>query len=241
MNFDYQELYLDMKISYLQKIRQITQSGGVIYNYKNKKYGGAGIIFMEKYKNNKGRNEWALILFKSKRGKCIFYEDLGGGIDKDDLEYDNPLKNTAAREAFEESRGLISIEPEHITSRINNKNTYIDLGKKYSYRGYFIALPPKFIKSDDYLLNKSNIDKNKTVDHVMKETHGITRFYIKDLVKDGLLDDHELVARDVNNKKYVIYGRTRELIKSAYKQKILNNVIKFPKNVIKLNTVITVK
>ena len=243
MNNQYKQKYLDIKISYFKKTRQFTQNGGAIYNNKNnnKTYSGSGIILVDKYNNNKGRNELAIILFKSQRNNMIYYEDLGGGIDNDDLIHENPLIITASREAYEESRGLISIKPHHIKSKIDDKSIFVDIrARNHNYRGYVIGLPPNTFLIEDYIFNKKVTENNNKIKNNMKETHDVTRFYMKDLLKDELLNNKQLIAKDVNNNEFMIFDRSKKIIRKAYEQGIFNLVMEHSREFIKLRNLISI-
>jgi hypothetical protein len=214
MNYQYK--YYEIKKKYIEeKHNLLIQIGGATYyNPKNKKqYGGAGIILVEKY-NNKP----AIILFKSTRKSKEVYEGLGGRIDDEQLIHINPLLTTAIREAFEESRGLINIDPYNSNKTFNN---YIDISginnSKKHYRSYFVGVESNTIFIDDYNHNKKKLDNNKQIKNTMKETNGISRFYIKDLIKLNHNDNEDYEVKDSNGNNKLIFGRTVKILKQAFK------------------------
>ena len=248
-----------MKKSYLQEKKRLSmQVGGTmstIYMDLNndKKYSGAGMLLLEKYKN-----EPVVILFKSNRidrnNNYIMYEDLGGGIDKEDLASDEPLKTTAIREAFEESRGLINIQdPKHIGNKIDGQETYIDQKHKDAYyRSYLIGIDHDNLGNlltSHYCHNKQIIDKHDIVHGIsstMKETSDIDRFYIKDLINDGILNidinnsDINFICRDINNNKRKLFRRTVITLIKAINDKMIKKVIDNPIKFIQLKSAVTV-
>ncbi len=229
----------------------VDQTGGkghhVLYTSKTtgRKYSGSGIILVEIYNNRAGRKEPAVILFKSIRKEGgIVYEGLGGRIDSSDLLHKYPLVITARREAYEESRGLISFSSaKHIGAPIKGNNIFVDRKYgEYYYRAYFVGIRSGVFSKKDYINNKIILDSIKNVYHAMKETHDVTRFYIRDLIKSGLLTEkNNLTTVDAYGKKATIFMRTVSLIRNAYKKGILNLVIKYPRKFIPLRNLISVK
>jgi hypothetical protein len=189
-----------------------------------RRYSGAGVILFEVY-----NGEPVVILFRnSERG---VYEDLGGGLDYDDLIKENPLKAAGIREAFEESRGLINIiDPKHMKHYVDGQ-----FGPRY-YRTYLIGINQKTL-FNDYHLNKKIIDKHKKIKPTMKETDDIDRFYIKDLVKDGIMDSItglSFMAVNVNGEPKQIYTRTVDMLKLAISDDLVSKIVKNPVEFVEL-------
>lgn len=228
---DYFNRYLNLKKMYSQlKKDDSNQTSGAIYIDENtlKRYSGSGILLFELYNNRP-----TIILFKSSERDV--YEDLGGGLDYDDLIMKNPLKSAAIREAFEESRGLINItDPKYIKYYVDG-----NFGSKH-YRSYLLRINSNSL-IDNYYNNKKIIDNNKKIKHTMKETTDISRFYIDDLIKDGILESVtglNFTAFDINHKTKKIYTRTVDIIKLAIKDDIIKNVIDNPIDFVELKTFI---
>lgn len=226
----YKKKYLELK----------AQNGGSIYKLPktNKEYIGAGLMIVDKYNNRP-----CVILFEStkKMGKNKYYEDLGGQIDKEDLKLYNydPLVQTAIREAFEESRGLLNFTSVyHVKPKIFNKNMFVDVENKhgYLYRSYFVCIDNDTLDNvsyKDYHKNIKNLDK-PDIPNVMKETTNYKRFYVKDLVDDGIMKaEHHFKTTDVDGNEAFIMHRTVNIIKKGILAKlfgfIINHPIKFTK------------
>ena len=162
-----------------------------------------------------------LILFESKRKDGKFYEDIGGHIDNRDAKSFYPLAATAIREAFEESRGLINFtNPLHIGTRKDGRDTFIDIGTKKGkyYRCYIVALEEGSFSDTEYRDFKENVNNlnSKEVPHVFKEMHDVKRFFVEDLVKDGILKKHDhFETSDTAGNKVTIYRRTAYVIQKA--------------------------
>lgn len=226
-----------------------TQMGGaniaINESSTNKKYTGAGMLLLEKYDNGKGRNELAIILFAGSKlpmGSDFLYSDLGGHIDdKDvtcvtnvtnqpsDVKMNNAVNITKAasvRETLEESRGTIMIRS------LSDDTVFIDVTHKNQvYRCYILCLQPDIIHSDDYDNNRRILDA-VDVHHTMKETHGMARFYLSDIMAN--LGNN--VAKDVNGEEKHIYDRTVNVIKHAANKNLFQEASKNCKKIVKLNT-----
>lgn len=246
----YKHKYIKYKNKYIAaKYKPDIQNGGYIYESKRsgKKYVGAGILLIDLYNNNKGEEKLTTILFESNRKTGKFFEDLGGGLSKQDIESFYPLATCAVREAFEESRGLIYFQnPLHIGSRVGSNDAYVDLQTNNNtyYRCYIVCLKKNLINESafkNYYSNIKILDNNKNVPFVMKESHNITRFYIDELIKNGILNtDTHFITKDINNKVCTVYKRTTDIIKAAYKNGIFNIVKNYPKEMVKLNTLVSI-
>ena len=185
-----------------------------------------------------------LILFES--NKKNFYEDIGGHIDNIDTKSFYPLATTAIREAFEESRGLINFtNPLHIGTRKDGRDTFVDIknNKDKYYRCYIVALDKGAFSQteyNNYMSNKQNLD-HKTVPSFFKETHDVKRFYIQDLIRDGIMEQFEhLETTDVKGEKAFIYKRAIDIIKQAHNNQLFEFILKHPIKMIKINSMISV-
>lgn len=225
--------------------------GGVIFESKRlkKRYGGAGVLLVDMFRNKNGRKEPTVILFESKRKEGTVFEDIGGKIDKEDLHSLYPLATAAAREAFEESRGMLSItNPLHIGSRVKGRDMFVDIPfKDRYYRCYILCLKQGLLQNRDYLENKDSLNR-RDVPRTMKETHSIRRFFIKDLPmfeksdKKGSIKNtnKNYKVKDTSGRERIVYKRTMEVIRAAYKNGLLKFAIKHPKDMVKLSTLITI-
>lgn len=227
---DYRHRYFRVRDIYLQLKSQTAGSRAIYVDGETlRRYSGAGVILCEVYNEDP-----VVILFKSsERG---VYEDLGGGLDYDDLTKEDPLKSAAIREAFEESRGLINI------TDLKSMKTYVDghSGSRY-YRAYLIGInqPTLF---NDYHLNKEIIDKHKKIKSTMKETNDIDRFYLKDLINDGILDSVTglpFTAVNVNGESKKIYTRTVDILKLAITGDLISKTVMSPNEFVALTTFVS--
>jgi len=228
--------YYKYKTKYIN-LRSLQTGGTIIYTQKHTKktFSGAGIILIEMYKNKP-----TVILFKSKRKEGVFYEGLGGGVDKKDLYNLCPLAATAIREAFEESMGLVYFpDVLKIIRKVDNLDRHIDIKYKNNYyRAYIIAIESNIINENDYNHNNKILLKN-TISSVYKETTAIGKFYIDDLIKDGLLTtESHFNSKTINGNIVTIFNRTREVLKKAYLDGNITTTLKYPIKLIKLNTFI---
>jgi hypothetical protein len=210
-----------MKHRYISaKQSMIRQMGGAIYSDPdNKKYSGAGIIIVTKYKG-----KLAIILFKGIRNGLTVYEGLGGNIDTDQLMTTDPLVSTAIREAFEESRGYLTIDP-----HTKSLKQYIDIETKDSdtyYRAYLLGVLENSIWISDYESNKKTLNENDTK-KTMKETDGMAYFYVNDVI-DGKFVDH------MNNKQ-TLFSRTISLL-NQFTESDFIRAMKNPLKLIPLKT-----
>jgi len=188
-------------------------------------YTGAGVIIIEQYKNkDKTRDEPAIILFKGTGSQK--YNDLGGSIDKKDDTGKYPLATTAAREAFEESRGLIKFtKPTHIGP------LFID---KKKYRGHIVAIKPGSLKTEDYQSNRDKLDKKQGIPHIWKETDEIARFYISDLVSKGIFKrGSKRTLNDADGRKRSIGVRSMDIVKEAIDAGHIEAALKYPRKLSK--------
>jgi len=220
---DYWRRYIQLRELYLRlkgKVAEQTAGARVVYVDEDtlRRYSGAGVILCEVYEN-----ELSVILFRSSERRM--YEDLGGGLDYDDLTTENPLKSAAIREAFEESRGLINItEPKRMKRYVDGQ-----FGPRY-YRTYLVGINEKSLFSD-YHFNKTIIDKNKKIKSTMKETDDIDRFYVKDLIKGGIMDSVtglSFTTVNVNGESKKIYTRTVDILKLAIRDDLVSKVVRTP-------------
>lgn len=219
MNYD--NLYNKYKEKY-ENLKK--QNRNNFTKYKN--FTGAGIIILEDYNNNKGRQEPAVILFKNSH--MLAYADLGGHIDNDDLKSKNPLMKTATREAFEESCGLLNFK--------KIPDIYVDLPH---YRCYFVKINSEIVMTDDFRKNMKTILTSKLPNY-FKETIDIARFYISDLLKTDIMTiKGDFPTIDSKGNIAIVTGRAKALIREAIRSGIIysNDIVKLQKKQIKLYNV----
>lgn len=236
---NHSEKYLLASNNYTKKYLLLkTQNGGAVFKDSDKNYSGSGILLVDLY-NNKP----CLILFSSKRKGNILYGDLGGHIDKEDMHSIEPLLTCATREAFEESMGLFNFTKcSHMTQ---NKNRIIDIKNKKNqhYRCFIVPLDTGMfgeIENQNYTKNKTILNA-RNVPNVFKETHDVRRFYISDMIDNGIKHTHDnFETKDIFGDKHMIYSRTVNVIKKALDKEIFNSELKNPIKMIKINSIISV-
>lgn len=176
---------------------------------KDANFSGAGIIPIEMYYDKTTRaKKISVILFKSCRSNR--YCD-GGGT----RGYNEDARTTAAREFKEESAN---------TFRLNKK--HLDYNFSIMCRSY-IAFFVIFKSHNDiyrkcYKDNIAMLHRN-SADNVWLETDDITKIYVDDLVKSGVLGAREhLSTVDVNGKSIIVDRRAVVLISSAIYNGVIN-------------------
>lgn len=174
----------------------------------NKQYSSSGLLLIEEFDN-----EYYVILFRNSRTNI--YSDLGGRIDKDDLNSSNPLLTAALREAKEESLNLVNFE--NMNNKLINKiykyGLYVDNKfDKYYYRCFCLTIPAFVINRDHYKKNHKIIF-NSDLPRFWKETDRIRRFKISDIVTGNCLVDG--YCNDVNGKSCKISFRTKMILKEC--------------------------
>lgn len=196
---NYYSKYMMYKNRYLDRLR-----GGS--NPEPKRHTGAGVLLIERYHNKRTEKHGdVVILFSTFRNQC---EELGGRIDKEDKDYahilnvGDYLKVTAIREAVEESRDLIHLNPEHL----DNHYMY-DAGV---YRCYIVRVADNMITRKDFYHNKEIITENKdNFGSGFHESVEMVRFYIDDIKKINLNTNEPIICNDTD-------GRIRTIAHRAY-------------------------
>lgn len=194
------------------------------YNYNNnhnKHISAAGILpfFIED-------NKIKIVLFQSNRnGKNNFYEDLGGGIENKDPH----ISYTATREAFEESRGLISLNHYNL-----NNIPFIDVHVKNNkyYRSYITCFPKHVFNENYYNYNLNNLS-SPDIPSFMKESFGF-KFFDIDLFKQANPQEDIIIGNDI------IFNRATCIIKNALSNNLFNISINKQIKVKKLITYLSV-
>lgn len=180
---------------------------------KSKQYGGsfidgAGIIFVEKYKD-----DWTILLFREHRN---VYSEPGGAMDKNEN-----ILDTAIRETREETRNLI-----HLTRKDLNKNLSIKLKK---YVAFLVEIQADAELKSDYDRNVKILDNNPNTHAHWKETHKINRVSIKDLYnlfKSNKLNKQVRIKTALDSSKYIfLRNRTIEVIQKMFENGLLNKYI----------------
>lgn len=175
------------------------------------KLGGAGILIIEQnyYSIINKRSEPAVILFGSPKG---VFQDIGGVMDKEDkyddkgkkLNKNKTIAKTAAREAREESHGLIDIDYRKVMLM-----PYFDLGR---YRVFVMVIKAGHFYSRFFYHNRIIKKKEEIID--------VARFYITDLIATKLRYNHNIICVDTKGQLRIIRDRTVKLL-----QIVLSSVI----------------
>lgn len=173
---------------------------------------GGGVLLIENHNNQKGRIEPSVILFKNKYTNI--YSDLGGRIDPKD---NQNISKTALREAFEESLCLIKLRSVRNFDSVSNN----------SYKCYIVPVEDNKIKIKYYYHNLKVIPK-LDIPEYYKETIDMARFYISDLMIDGLMKAKKsFKTHDTNKNGALISNRAIDVIKKTISMNMIHsNLIK---------------
>ncbi|AYV76345.1 MAG: hypothetical protein Terrestrivirus5_167 [Terrestrivirus sp.] len=196
------------------------QNGNLTY------YSGSGVVLFDTYMNRYGRNEPAVILFRSSyNGE---YEELGGSVDNSDFDStngDNTLLKTATREAREESGNLFNIVNTDALYKANTtgaeaawvERPYND--KVYRCYGIYVT---GINQSWAYMFNQ-NIQKLRTngAPKEWLESNDMQRFYINDII--NCLSGNprgSMNCSDAEGNMRVIAGRTKACLRMMLQKSI---------------------
>jgi len=181
-----------------------------------KYYAGAGVILFERlYRSFNGREEPAVILFRSTlTGE---YEELGGGIDLEDFAGEGTLARTSKREAKEESYNLFNLDKTDLLSMYGGIQRNIDREvNNQIYRCYAVGIAEN--QGNDrwesfYEQNKSLLNTRVTSSS-WKETNDMKRFFLSDLNNVISAGIHGSISvMDVNGSIRTITGRTKACLR----------------------------
>ena len=166
------------------------------------RFKGAGILILEL------TSDPAVFLFFWRRHGRVLFEELGGAIDRG--EYVNVA---AAREAREESCNTLLVDPKSL-----NVSSRVDLGK---YRCFIGALPSKIPFEHVYTQNRMTLHNRHGVDKHYKETFGIMKVPLRDILLSGILSwyptQRPFEVVNVHNERIQLFNRT-----SGVLQRFLN-------------------
>ena len=172
----------------------------------------SGVTLIENYKNKKGRNEYAIILFRNKRSQM--YTDAGGF-----KQANKTINESASEELKEESCNTFRISSRLLTTSVMVRQ----------YKGFLVYIEGPInnnqhpIYSKYYKFNQNLLTNNKLTPYSFKETDDLTRFYISDLFKNGILTARgNFICRDANGKTRSIDGRAKAIIREAISKQIIN-------------------
>lgn len=192
-----------------------------------KYYSGSGImIFERKYKNLNGREELAVILFRSSlTGE---YEELGGSIDVSDWADHNTLINTAKREVKEESYNLFNFDRVDIANMYRGINKNMTVEKNVTkgipgeiYQCYAICLAENQNNNEwkqMYEYNKILINNNRLSTSCWRETNDMERFFLSDFMScSGINVQGPITMADSEGVVRSISGRTRTCLNMMLK------------------------
>lgn len=188
---------------------------------------GAGVVLLEDYFNGKKR-EPAIIIFKDRfTGK---FTDAGGRREKKE-----DLRLTAARELKEESCNTFRINA-FKTKMLNDFNAI----RHHSYVCYFmrvcgptnkqLAIYSAFYRHNQKLLSSG------TAPHSFKETNGMTRIFLSQLIKDKIQNSQgDFVTRDAQGNRVTITARTSACLREALRLKMIQNIYAAGPTILKEN------
>ncbi len=175
-------------------------------------YSGAGILPITLI-----NNKYYFITFKLLNN---LLSDAGGTIEnKDDV------INTACRELFEESAGLIKLDK----TIIKNKSIHIDISYKNKYYRCYIV----FIDNINIKTYNDNIKKfNKFKYNPYSETKKLKLINLSLFINSKL--DNNVIIDKKTNKKYILSPRLKNIFIELFK----TNNLKKIKNILKLNNLV---
>lgn len=175
---------------------------------------GSGIMLIELYRNKLGREEPALILFRDKYKNL--YADAGGHL----IPGLNVIES-ATEELKEESCNLFRIHPVYLQNYVVH-NQYLGFA-------VYIRGPQKLgrypIYSKYYKRNNILLNYHPMTPPSFKETNGMKRFYISDLINCGALNvSGDLHCYDADGIPQIIFGRTKGLLREMVRTGLINIV-----------------
>ena len=179
------------------------------YGSKTIYYGGGVVLFM----NHNGNP--IVALFKSASDNI--YQDLSGSVEYKDFNGYYTLKNTAIREAAEESANLIKINPN--ASIFAGNSNYVRMQFRYGiFRVYAISLG-SYITPQDLAYNYG-FNKNLLGNHGYKwnETNDVKFFNLGEITNKYAIGD-SAPCPDINGNVYNVRRRTIKCIKQLVNQK----------------------
>ena len=139
------------------------------------------------------------------------YTDFGGEIDKDEP---HVLAKTATRELFEESRGLINIDYQHLLPLPFIMHE--DVATKTNYACYAINVDSAIVRRNDFLTNMRIIDASVSPRLLhFKETIDIARFNVSDIIHDVFRIGGSIRCQDAYGNTQTIKGRTKACIRET--------------------------
>ena len=195
-------------------MNQRKRSSGVV----SSRFSGAGVLLVEMYNKRE-----AVILFRDRSTQM--YSDLGGSVDAGEKPFE-----CAQREAAEESIGLFRIDLARTTIRCEvvlplPKGGYI------SFVVPVIGPAKEGILRDKYKQNLTHMLEYSrgggVVPHAWLETDAMTRFFVDDLRKAGVLNRHGNLTNvpDVYGVTCTITDRAKAVVREAINQNCLGNTM----------------
>lgn len=178
---------------------------------KYKTFNRAATIIFEKHDSK----NMALILLNNKKWNT--YTDIGGKIENE------TLIETAIRELQEESFNMFNLN-----SEIYNNLHFVDIQNKKTNkwcRVYVICIKANIIDTNIYYHNKKIIESHNDIGLEWKETDGITKFNMSDIIecsKKYAKNDQYCV--DVLGTKQKIYCDTLNEISEIINKKVLDKI-----------------
>lgn len=175
-----------------------------------KRYNRAALLLIE------NTNEPTIILFKDR--KWGTHMEPGGRIDGpptfDNIKNDTNdiLLETAKRELQEETLNTL-----HIDKNVLNESFYFDHYNKKTRmyeRIYAIMVNPNRMLEEIYYINK-DILMGRNISSVWKETDGVGKFYLKDVINciGNNFGSKDALCKNANGKYCTIYSKTLDIMR----------------------------
>lgn len=184
-----------------------------------------GVLVIEKYYYvyKSRRNETAIILWKNTNN---IYSHLYNIKDSN-----NPAES-ARRILFEQSCGLIyCTDHRQLSDPVLNTNITINVNLSTCY---CIGINSGVLFGADYYKNKQILETGKLAPPDWKQTQGICRFYVSDLIQHNVYENGPLICPDTNGDQQTIDNLTKKIIGNALQNKIVTAVFKSPKDYTKI-------
>ena len=167
---------------------------------------GAGILILEL------TSDPAVFLFAGRRNGRVLFEELGGAIDRGEH-----VNVAAAREAREESCNTLLFDPKSLIV-----SSRVDLGK---YRCFIGTLPSNIPFEHVYTQNRMTLHNRHGVDKHYKETLGIVKVLLRDILLSGILSwyptQRPFEVVNVHNERIQLFNRTSGVLQRFLNRNVL--------------------
>lgn len=169
------------------------------------RFKGAGILILDLTSNP------GVFLFAGRRNGRVLFEELGGSID-----HGEAVHFAAAREAREESCNTLVFDSGSLS-----KSNRIDLG---NYRCFVGTLNHRIPFDNVYTQNRMILHNRHGVDKHYKETFGVTKVQLRDLIFAGIHSwspsRKPFEVLNVNNERIQLFNRTSGVLKRLLKDNV---------------------